>query len=151
MKKLLYLMLFVLFIQCENKVPKENCGIVTEMVNAPVTDSKSKKQTVPISSYSCEYVVIMPQNKDSFEVQKYLIDNGLVLQKVSESNSAVGLYSKGGLVSGNADSTTTPPIKGPPPPPIKTAFFRNSIVVDPFGQTTTQFKAMSQVGVIQKQ
>jgi hypothetical protein len=146
MKKLLFLMVLVLCIQCKNEEPKENCGIVTEMVAAPTTDSKSKPKTIPLSYVSCEYIVIMPQSKDSFEVQKYLNDNGLVRQKVSELNPFVGLYSRRGLV----DSTTTPPITGPPPPPIREALYRNSIVTDPFGQTMTQFNVMSKVGYIQK-
>jgi hypothetical protein len=115
MKKLLYLMLIVLFIQCKDEAPKENCGIFTEMAAAPTTDSKSKPKTIPISYASCEYIAIVPQSKDSLILFQYLSDNKYVQVETSAFNPAVRRFSKGSSVSIDG----TPPPVGPPPPPIK--------------------------------
>jgi hypothetical protein len=126
MKKLIYLMLLVLFIQCKTEEAKDTCGIVTEKVTLPKSDATTNESTASISYASCEYIVIMPQSKDSFEVQRYLKDNGFTRQKGTKYNdSPLTLYSRSSPISTDGP---TPPPKGPPPPPIKDYLIINTIV-----------------------
>ena len=146
MKELLFLMLLVFSIQCANNEPKENCGIVTETVTVP-SDTKSKSKSVPISYYSCEYVVIMPQGKDSLEVVNFLAANNFVLKEVSKYDPLLRVYSTSNPI--NTD-TIPPPINPIPPPPIKDRILSNSLGLDLKKQPTTLFKTLSNFRLNQK-
>jgi hypothetical protein len=136
MKKLLFLMLIVFSIQCENKEPKEKCGIVTEMVTVP-SDTKSKPKSIPISYMACEYIVIMPQGTDTLQAKKYLEANNFKLVKMSEFNTSMGLYT----ISRNDGSDGNPPPPVKPPKPI--IVLRNGFVLDENGLSTTEFNLIS--------
>ena len=133
MKKLfLFLLILGLCSQCENAKPK-TCGVVTQKVTFP-PDSKSDAQSVSVSYNPCEYIVIIPESKDSFEVKKYVEDNKWVLKERSLNNPFILLYD--GTVSG--DTKPRPP---PTPLPITgDPVFRNVIVLNSEGKPITLFQ-----------
>ena len=138
-------MLLVFCIQCVNKEPKENCGIVTEMVTVP-SDTKSKPKEIPISYYSCEYVVIMPQGKDSLEVIEFLAKSNFALKEVSKSDPSLRLYGRPNPI--NTD-TISPPVN-PLPPPREDIIISNYLFLDQRRQPTTLFKTLSNLRLNQK-
>ncbi len=135
MKKLLLLMLLVFCIQCTTQESKENCGTVTEELPSPLS-MKSKPSTIPISYQSCEYIVFMPQSKDSFALIKKLEGYNLIPIKVSGSNSSMRLYGFPPITD------TNPPPRPPPvsPPVIDPNIFRHTWVLDFQGNPISQFE-----------
>ncbi len=135
MKKLLLLMLIVGYTQCTTQESKQNCGIVTE--NVPPPGTKSSSGSIPVSYNKCEYVVIMPLGKDSFELKQYLKENNFVLQQVSEFNTSIQRYFKD-------DGTDTNPKPAPAPHPIiGDRILINSIGLNQQGNSVSLFNIVS--------
>lgn len=141
MKKLLFLLLLVLYIQCETQDAKENCGTVTEKLPSPLS-MKSKPSTISISYQSCEYIVFMPQSKDSFALIKKLEGYNLKPIKVSGSYPSMRLY---GFSPINTD-TNPKPLPQPIPVPVRDPnVFRNIWVFDFQGKPISQFELMDKL------
>jgi hypothetical protein len=145
MKKLLYLMLLILFIQCENEKKNQDCGsIVTENVSLS-SDKKSSSKSIPVSYYNCEYVVIMPQSNDSLILKKYLAENKF--EQINGFNSSTQLYrnrSIDGPINGPIDTTISPRNPPPPPPPIDKFFIRNTLNPRVRGELVSLFEVITQ-------
>ena len=137
MKKLfLFLFILVLYSQCEKPNPK-TCGIVTEKA-AFSPDSKSDAQSVSVSYNPCEYILIVPENKDTIALNDYVEAKKFVLINKSPINPRIRVY----RLRPRGSDTTSPPRNPLPPPPIRG--FENVMIFDSQRKLTTLYNVLTQ-------
>lgn len=134
-KNLLFLLAVVFFAQCklaDSAAKNAECGdFVTQKVVLP---GQSKSGSV--SYVACEYVVIMPQSKDSFELIAFMKERNYVRARVSEANSSVQLYRPTG-------TDTNPKPKPMPAPIIDRRVQPNVLVIDGLREPRTLFDVLN--------
>ncbi len=135
MKNLVFLILLIFCIHCKTET-KEGCDVVSQNVSLSI-DKNPNSKSVPVSYYNCEFVVLMPDSKDSFELKKILEDNKLVRIRIAELNPSVQLYTYPPIT----DTNPKPPL--PPPPIIDFRVSINTIGLDWQGNPQTRFNLLN--------
>jgi hypothetical protein len=120
MKKLLYLALLALFIQC-----KEEPSVMTNMVS-PYQGAEPGTKPIPISFKRNELIAIMPNGTDSVQFKDFLEKKGLKRIGISAYNTQLQLFDGPRLT---VSSTDTTPLQ-PPKPPKPGLYMSNYIFFD---------------------